>query len=92
MMQAMEAPTESQNNGAKSGWWGNELQYQYIKIRDSSTYGIPSQSSPPIQEAAGEQTSAQAKVQGWQFTGWPEQAVLAFANTAGIDEGFRGLM
>lgn len=91
-MQAMEAPKESQNNGAKSGWWGDDIQYQYIKMRDSSTYGIPSQSSPPVQEAAGEQTSAQTKVQGWQFMGRPEQAVLAFAITAGIDEGFRGLL
>ncbi|XP_073452040.1 chloride channel protein 1 [Aquarana catesbeiana] len=63
-MQAMEAPKESQNNGAKSGWWGDDIQYQYIKMRDSSTYGIPSQSSPPVQEAAGEQTSAQTKTYG----------------------------
>ncbi|KAM5131783.1 chloride channel protein 1 [Mantella aurantiaca] len=63
-MQAMEAPKGSQNNACKSGWWGDDPQYQYMQLRDSSTYGIPSQRSPPAQELAGEQAPAQAKTYG----------------------------
>ncbi|XP_068111187.1 chloride channel protein 1 [Hyperolius riggenbachi] len=60
----MEAPKEPQKDGQKSGWWGDDPQYQYMQLRDTSTYGIPSQTSPPGQETAEEQRPAQDKTYG----------------------------
>ncbi|XP_075071848.1 chloride channel protein 1 [Mixophyes fleayi] len=61
----MEVPKESQNNNAcKSGWWGDDPQYQYMQLRDCSSYGIPSQTLPPVQETSGEQPPTQDKTYG----------------------------
>ncbi|KAM9324570.1 chloride channel protein 1 [Gastrophryne carolinensis] len=60
----MEAPKEIEKNASKSGWWGDDPQYQYMQIRDSSTYGIPSQTSPPGLETAGEPPPAEVQTYG----------------------------
>ncbi|XP_069835925.1 chloride channel protein 1 isoform X1 [Dendropsophus ebraccatus] len=63
-MERTEAPKESQSNGRKSGWWGDDPQYQYMQLRESSSYGIPSQTTAPMQEGTGEHPPSQAKTYG----------------------------
>ncbi|KAM8924334.1 chloride channel protein 1 [Pelodytes ibericus] len=60
----MEPCKESPNNACKSGWWGDDIQYQYIQLRDCSSYGIPCQTSGPPQDPTGEQAATQSKTYG----------------------------
>ncbi|XP_073540873.1 chloride channel protein 1 isoform X1 [Phyllobates terribilis] len=63
-MERTEAPKESQNNGCKSGWWGDDPQYQYMQLRESSSYGIPNQTPAPVPESSGEQPPTQPQTYG----------------------------
>lgn len=68
-MERTEAPKESQNNACKSGWWGDDPQYQYMQLRESSSYGIPNQTPADVHESPGEQPPIQAKVR-WRSWLW----------------------
>ncbi|XP_044155306.1 chloride channel protein 1 [Bufo gargarizans] len=63
-MERTEAPKKSQNNACKSGWWGDDPQYQYMQLRESSRYGIPKQTPPTMQESPGEQPPTETKTYG----------------------------
>ncbi|XP_063290905.1 chloride channel protein 1 isoform X1 [Pelobates fuscus] len=60
----MELAKESKTDACKSGWWGDDFQYQYIQLRDCSSYGIPCQATSPSQDTPGEQVTPQAKTYG----------------------------
>ncbi|KAM4702759.1 chloride channel protein 1 [Rhinophrynus dorsalis] len=62
----MEGKELSKNNACKSGWWGDDPQYQYIQLQDCSIYGIPclSSSAPPLQESPGEHPPTQTQTYG----------------------------
>ncbi|KAM3912940.1 chloride channel protein 1 isoform 2-T2 [Leptodactylus fuscus] len=63
-MEKTEDPKETQNNGSKSGWWGDDPQYQYMQLRESSRYGIPNQTQATVQESPGEQPPTEAQTYG----------------------------
>ncbi|XP_031761520.1 chloride channel protein 1 [Xenopus tropicalis] len=61
----MEDPKANEGNERKSGWWGDDPQYQYMQLRDCSSYGIPSETSPPpLQETLEEQPPSQKQTYG----------------------------
>ncbi|OCT69673.1 hypothetical protein XELAEV_18036597mg [Xenopus laevis] len=61
----MEHPKANEGNERTSGWWGDDPQYQYMQLRDCSSYGIPSETSPPpLQETLEQQPLSQIQTYG----------------------------